>query len=73
MTVAIIRSSVVLPAPFGPSSPNTPGPVCRLTPATAWVRPNRLVSSVISTFMMFLSGSGSRTRAIAPQPAAKAR
>ena len=52
--MAIIRSSVVLPAPFGPSSPNTPGPVSSVTPATAWVRPNRLVTSPISTFMTFL-------------------
>ena len=72
-TVAIIRSSEVFPAPFGPSRPNTPGPACRSTPATAWVRPNRRVSSVISTFMRFLSGSGWRYTAIAAQPAATAR
>ena len=58
ITVAIIRSSVVLPAPFGPSSPNTPAPASRLTPATARVRPNRRVRSLISTFMTFLSGYG---------------
>ena len=52
MAVAIIRSSDVLPAPFGPSSPNTPGPVCRSTPATASVRPNRRVKPVISMFIM---------------------
>ena len=59
--VQVMRSSVVLPAPFGPSRPNTPGPACRLTPATAWLRPNRLVRSMISTFITgFLSGSASR-------------
>ncbi len=52
ITVAIVRSSVVLPAPLGPSSPKTPGPACRLTPATAVVRPNRLVRSVISMFTL---------------------
>src|SRR5579875_3628287 len=52
MTVAIIRSSEVLPAPFGPSRPNTPGPTSRLTPATAWLRPKRRVRSVISIFMV---------------------
>ena len=57
-TVAIIRSSDVLPAPFGPSSPNTPGPASRFTPATARVRPNFRVSSVSSTFMLVLSVSG---------------
>ena len=56
--MAIIRSSVVLPAPFGPSSPNTPAPASRLTPSTARVRPNRRVRSLISTFMTFLSGYG---------------
>ncbi len=56
MTVAIIRSSDVLPAPFGPSSPKTPGPVSRLTPATAWCRPNWRVTSFISTFMTVPSG-----------------
>ena len=71
--MAIIRSSEVLPAPFGPSSPNTPAPASRVTPATAWVRPNRRVRSVISTFMTFLSESGSRTATIAAQPAANAR
>jgi hypothetical protein len=35
ITVAIMRSSVVLPAPFGPRSPNTPGPACGFTPSTA--------------------------------------
>ena len=59
-TVAIIRSSVVLPALFGPSRQKTPGPVCKVTPATAWARPNRLVTSLISTFMTsFLEYGGS--------------
>ena len=52
MPVAIIRSSEVLPAPLGPSNPNTPGPARRSTPATAVVRPNRRVRPVISTFMI---------------------
>ena len=40
MIVASVRSRVVLPAPFGPSSPKTPGPTARSTPARASVRPN---------------------------------
>ena len=52
MAVAIIRSSEVLPAPLGPSSPNTPGPARRSTSATAMVRPNERLRPVISTFMI---------------------
>ena len=39
-----------------------PGPASRLTPATARVWPNLRVSSVSSTFMLLLWGSGWRTR-----------
>ena len=35
--VAIICMSVVLPAPFGPSSPRTPGPAERLSPRTPYL------------------------------------
>ena len=52
--VAIIRSSEVLPAPFGPSRPNTPGPARRSTPATAVTEPKRRVRPVISTFIALL-------------------
>jgi len=38
-TVASMRSSEVLPAPFGPSRPRTPGPACNVTPLTAGWRP----------------------------------
>ena len=38
--VASSRSRVVLPAPFGPSSPITPGSRSRSTSARAWVAPN---------------------------------
>jgi hypothetical protein len=41
--VARMRTAVVLPAPFGPSSPNTvPVRTARLTPSSARVSPNRL-------------------------------
>jgi len=44
-----IRTSVVLPAPFGPSKPSTrPAWVCRLTPTSAWTGPNALLTSSTS-------------------------
>src|SRR5258707_7661512 len=46
-----MRRRVVLPAPFGPSRPNTPGPARRSTPATAVADPKRRVRPGISTFI----------------------
>src|SRR4051812_20444424 len=47
---AIIRSSVVLPQPLGPSSANSsPRPIESVTPSTATTSPKRLVTSWIST------------------------
>jgi hypothetical protein len=44
-SVASTRTAVVLPAPFGPSTPSTvPGRTARSTPASAVVVPNRLTS-----------------------------
>ena len=41
----MIRSVVVLPAPFGPRNPVTcPGRTVKLSPSTAVTGPNRLVS-----------------------------
>ena len=40
-----MRTTVVLPAPFGPSSPQMlPGATTRSKPSTAWVSPKRLRS-----------------------------
>ena len=42
--VARMRTAVVLPAPFGPSTPSTePSRAARSMPASAWVSPKRLV------------------------------
>src|ERR1700735_1473451 len=49
-----MRSKVVLPAPFGPSRPNTPGPARRSTPATAVADPKRRVRPLISTFIVLV-------------------
>src|SRR6202022_3155186 len=44
-SVASTRTSVVLPAPFGPSNPKTvPSATSRSTPASAVVAPNRLTA-----------------------------
>src|SRR5687768_305182 len=40
-----MRSVVVLPAPFGPRKPVTPGPSSKDRPDTAVTAPNRLVRS----------------------------
>jgi len=53
VSVVIIRTVVVLPAPFGPSSPSTvPGGTAKLTPSTAGlskaVPPNLLTRSMAS-------------------------
>jgi hypothetical protein len=53
VSVAIIRTVVVLPAPLGPSKPSTvPGATVKLTPSTAGlstaVSPNLLTSSMAS-------------------------
>src|SRR5579862_1719046 len=50
-TVPIMRRSEVLPAPFGPSRPKTPGPASRLTPSTALFLPNDRVTFVSSIFI----------------------
>ena len=48
-SVARIRTAVVLPAPFGPSTPSTvPGRAARSTPASAVVSPKRLTRPVAS-------------------------
>ena len=48
-SVARMRTAVVLPAPFGPSSPSTlPVRAVRSTPASAVVLPNRLTSPCVS-------------------------
>ena len=44
-----MRSSVVLPAPFGPSSPVTPGPIDNVTSSSACVERNDLVTLSTST------------------------
>src|SRR5262249_7826141 len=47
--VARIRTAVVFPAPFGPSTPSTvPGRATRSTPASAVVLPNRLTKPLAS-------------------------
>ena len=47
--VVTIRTSVVLPAPFGPSKPSTrPAWACMLTLASAWTGPNALLTSSTS-------------------------
>src|SRR4051812_38977984 len=44
-SVVRMRTTVVLPAPFGPSSPSTlPSATVRLTPSSAVVSPKRLTS-----------------------------
>ena len=61
--VASSRSSVVLPAPLGPSSPVTPGPRSRSTPASARVAPNvrptprRLIEAVTITTSTAAAGA----------------
>ena len=79
--VASTRSSVVLPAPLGPSSPVTPGPRSRSTPASARVAPNvrptprRLIEAAAittSTSGAGAAGAGAR-RKIANEAAASAR
>src|SRR5665811_838062 len=44
-----MRSNVVLPAPFGPSRPVTPGPKPQLTSETATFCPNHLERLLAST------------------------
>src|ERR1700759_3819731 len=49
VSVVIIRTVVVLPAPLGPSSPSTvPGGTAKLTPLTAVLSPYRLTRSMAS-------------------------
>jgi signal transduction histidine kinase len=72
IAVAIIRSSEVLPAPFGPSRPNTPGPSCRSTPATAVTEPKRRVRPVISLAFCFLNVTQVHEVAASGQPPAGA-
>src|SRR3982074_1059812 len=44
-----MRIAVVLPAPFGPSTPYTPpAPTARSTPATAWVLPKLFFNPLVS-------------------------
>ena len=48
-SVVRIRTAVVLPAPFGPSTPSTvPRGAARSSPASATVSPKRLVSPLAS-------------------------
>ena len=57
MSVARMRTKVVLPAPFGPSSPRTvPRSTVRLTPVSALVEPNALV--IPKTSIMGVPGAG---------------
>src|SRR6266480_148462 len=50
MIVVRIRTAVVLPAPFGPSSPNTvPCGTSKSTPSRATTCPNRLARSSTTT------------------------
>ena len=73
-TVAIIRSKVVLPAPFGPRSPITPGPARSSTSLTATVRPKRRVSSLSSMFIRYTPlRRRVEYKATAAQQAAKTR
>ena len=45
-----MRIVVVLPEPFGPSSPNTsPGAICRVSWSTAVTAPKRRVRARVST------------------------
>src|SRR6266702_1996960 len=54
--VARIRTAVVLPAPFGPSTPSTvPGRATRSTPASAVVLPNRLTRPLASIALVMVS------------------
>src|SRR5579864_7807989 len=46
-----MRRSEVLPAPFGPSRPRTPGLASRLTPSTALFLPNDRETFVSSMFI----------------------
>src|SRR4029453_13201011 len=49
VSVVIIRTVVVLPAPLGPSRPSTvPGGTAKLTPSTAGLSPNLLTRSIAS-------------------------
>ncbi len=49
MSVASMRIVVVLPAPFGPSTPYTPPALtARSTPATAWVLPKLFFNPLVS-------------------------
>ena len=44
-----MRIAVVLPAPFGPSTPYTPPALtARSTPATAWVLPKLFFNPLVS-------------------------
>ena len=79
--MASSRSSVVLPAPFGPSNPVTPGLRSRSTPASARVAPNvrptprRLIEAVTITTSTVEAGAadaGAR-RKIANEAAASTR
>ncbi len=55
-SVASTRTAVVLPAPFGPSTPSTvPGRTARSTPARAVVSPNRFTRPSASIAYMWLS------------------
>ena len=55
-TVARIRSVVVLPAPFGPSRPFTPGANQASTPSSAMVDRNRLLSIVVPAVLLGVAG-----------------
>ena len=43
-----MRIVVVLPAPFGPSTPRPPPLTARSTPATAWVLPKLFFNPLVS-------------------------
>src|SRR5215831_5747422 len=64
---AIIRSSVVLPHPDGPSrTRNSPSRVTRSTPSTARTSPNTLRTARVSTVAMAQAGSARAPRS--PRP-----
>ncbi len=55
---------VDLPAPFGPSRATTsPGSMVRLTPSTAWMRPNDFFRSVSWMAGVFTFSASGRARA----------
>src|SRR5215203_3858105 len=65
-----ILKVVDLPAPFGPSSPVTPGPTWKETSATATTSPYHLARLVTSTVVACAAGAGATiVRSILPQVA----